>query len=69
MACIQPGINLVRMNAEDRNISGSMKNVYTPMIASRERSVMPTALDSAPNTTPTRIDAATTTATPAAPPW
>jgi len=30
------------MNAEDRNISGSMKNVYTPMIASRERSVMPT---------------------------
>ena len=57
------------MNAEDRNISGSMKNVYTPMIASRERSVMPTALDSAPNTTPTRIDAATMTATPATPPW
>ena len=42
------------MNAEDKNISGSMKNVYTPMIASRERSVMPTALDSAPNTTPTQ---------------
>ena len=40
MACIQPGISLVCMNAEDRNISGSMKNVYTPMIASRERSVM-----------------------------
>ena len=57
------------MNAEDRNISGSMKKVYTPMIASRERSVMPTAFDSAPNTTPTRIDAATMTATPATPPW
>ncbi len=69
MACIQPGISFVCMNAEDRNISGSMKSVYTPMIASRERSIMPTALDSAPNTTPTRIDAATITATPADPPW
>jgi hypothetical protein len=69
MACIQPGMSLVCMNAEDKNISGSMKNVYTPMIASRERSVMPTALDRAPNTTPTPIAAATMTATPAAPPW
>jgi ABC-2 type transport system permease protein len=56
MACIQPGISRVCMNAEDRNISGSMKNVYTPMIASRERSSMPVALDSAPNTTPTPIE-------------
>ena len=69
MAYIQPGIGLVRMNAEDRNVSGSMKNVYTPMNASRERSMMPAALDNAPNTTPTRIDAATITVTPAAPPW
>ena len=68
MACIQPGISGVGMNAEDRKISGSMKNVYTPMIASRERSIMPTTLDRAPNTTPTRIDAATMTATPATPP-
>ena len=69
IACIQPGMRLVCMNAEDRNMSGSMKNVYTPIMASRERSVMPTAFDSAPNTTPTRIDAATMTATPATPPW
>jgi hypothetical protein len=69
MACIQPGMSLVWMNAEDKKISGSMKNVYTPMIASRERSARPTAFDSAPNTTPTPIDAATMTATPAAPPW
>ena len=27
MACIQPGMKLVWMNAVDRNISGSMKNV------------------------------------------
>jgi len=27
MACIQPGISRVCMNAEDKNISGSMKNV------------------------------------------
>ncbi len=68
MACIQPGISCVCMNAEDRNISGSMKNVYTPMIASRDLSSMPVMLDRAPNTTPTSIDAATITTTPATPP-
>ncbi len=60
MACIQPGISCVCMNAEDRNISGSMKNVYTPMIASRDLSSMPVMLDRAPNTTPTSIDGSST---------
>ena len=39
-----------------------------PMMASRWRSSMPTVFDSALNTTPTRIDAAIMTATPATPP-
>ena len=41
MACIQPGISGVGMNAEDRNISGSMKIVYDADDSSRDRSTMP----------------------------
>jgi hypothetical protein len=68
MACIQPGISVAGRNAEDRKVSGSMKNTLMPMMASRWRTSMPTVLDSAPNTFPIRIEATATMTAPSRPP-
>ena len=40
------------MNAVDRNVSGSSRNMFSPMMLSRWRTVMPSTLDSALNTVP-----------------
>ncbi|HWG65650.1 MAG TPA: hypothetical protein VG253_28540 [Streptosporangiaceae bacterium] len=56
------------MNALDRKVSGSNRNVASPMIVSRSRATMPMALETALNTTATRIDATISTSIPVAPP-
>ena len=53
------------MNAEDRNVSGSSRKMLSPMMLSRCRTSMPSALDSAPNTVPSRTEATTSTTGPA----
>ena len=43
------------MNAEDRNVSGSSRNMLRPMMVSRCRTSMPIVLDSALKTVPSSI--------------
>ena len=68
MCRIQPGIRAGAMKAEDRKVSGSSRKVLIPMIDSRSRTSIPSALDSAPNTVPSSTEATTRTATPPVPP-
>ena len=56
------------MNALDRNVSGSSRNVLMPMIVSRCRASMPTVFEKALNTTAISTDATISTRTPATPP-
>ena len=44
---IQCGMSAVAMNAVDRNVSGSSRNVLMPMIVSRCRASMPTVFENA----------------------
>lgn len=68
MCRIQEGICAGAMKALDRKVSGSSRKVLIPMMDSRSRTSIPSALDSAPKTVPSRTEARTRTAIPAIPP-
>src|SRR4029079_4201677 len=65
---IQPGLRSRAMNADERNVNGSSRKMLSPMMVSRWRTSRPIVLESAANTTPTTIDATTSTTSPSTPP-
>jgi hypothetical protein len=61
-------MSALAMNADDRNVSGSSRNVLMPMMDSRWRTSMPIVLEKALKTVPSSTEATISRAVPPTPP-